>query len=227
MPTLLYAFALFLSCLAALPASAATSEDEQLWVNLTALGSIKGDLVYFAEVQPRIGNGVSRLSQLLIRPAIGWRIAPNLTLYQGYAHVVLPAKGARDRNEERSFQQLSWVHKLGRVELQTRTRFEQRWLSNGDDMGLRLRQFVRLELPLTKKDKGVSAMAWAEEFVALKDTDWGARAGHDQLRVFTGVEVPLKGRSTIELGYMNQTINQTAGRRQMNHIASVTLWLRH
>lgn len=219
--------AAFLAVLPGAPALAATTEDEQMWVNITALGSIKGDLVYFAEVQPRVGNGVSRLSQLLIRPAIGWKITPTLTLYQGYAHVVLPQQGARDRNEERSFQQLSWVHKIGRFELQTRTRLEQRWLSNGNDTGWRLRQFVRGEYPLTDKPKGVAAMAWVEEFVALKDTDWGARKGHDQLRVFTGVEVPLAGRSTIELGYMNQTINQTAGRRQMNHIASITLWLRH
>jgi len=226
MPTLRPLLLALLAFHAARPAAAATATDDQVWVNLTAIGSIKGNLTYFAEVQPRVGESVSRLSNLLLRPAIGWKVTPSLTFYQGYAHVASPRSGAADRNEERLFQQVSWTGQIGRGEIQTRTRLEQRWLSDGDQMGWRLRQMVRLEWPLTDRKKGVAAMGWAEEFVALNDTDWGARAGHDQLRVFAGMEVPLRGRSTVELGYMNQTINQSGGRRQMNHIASVTLWLR-
>ena len=33
-----------------------------------------------------------------------------------------------------------------------------------------------------------------EGFVALNDTDWGARGGFDQLRTFVGAELPLPGR---------------------------------
>ena len=219
---------LLAAALLPLPAAAQTSADEQAWVNITVQGSIKDELVYFAEVQPRFGDGASRLEQLLLRPAIGWKVSPRLTLYQGYAHVILPIAGARNRNEERSFQQVTWnAGQVGPGDLSTRTRLEQRWLSDGDDMGLRLRQMIRYRLPLREDRKGVGLLGWTEPFVALNDTDWGARAGFDQLRTFVGAEVPVGGASTAELGYMNQLIDRGGGVRQVNHIASVTVFVRH
>ncbi|MET0191741.1 MAG: DUF2490 domain-containing protein [Hyphomicrobiaceae bacterium] len=220
---------LFAACAAvlALPAMADTIHDEQAWVNLTAIGSVSGDLVYFAEVQPRFGNG-ARLDQLLLRGAVGWKLSPKVTLYQGYAHVVTAIEGGRDLNEERSFQQLSLA--LGKPvggELSSRTRLEQRWRSNGNDTGWRLREMLRYEHPLKAGRDAVNGLVWTEAFVAFNDTDWGARSGFDQLRTFVGAEVGLPGASTVEIGYLNQTINQTGGRTRMNHAASVTLWYRH
>ena len=209
-------------------ARAATAQDEQFWLNLTAMGSVKDELVYFAEVQPRIGDGVSRVDQALLRGAIGWKFSPSLTLYQGYAHVVLPVEGGKDRNEERSFQQLSWT--LGKPwggELSSRTRLEQRWRSDGDDMGWRLREMVRYEKPLKRGSDAVNALVYAEGFAALNDTDWGARAGFDQLRSFVGAELGLPGQSTVEVGYLNQLIDQRGGDTRINHVASVTLFFRH
>ncbi len=210
------------------PAAARTSEDEQLWVNLTAMGSVKDDLVYFAELQPRIGDGVSRVDQTLLRGALGWKLSPSVTLYQGYAHIILPVEGGKDRNEERSFQQLNWT--LGQPwggELSSRTRLEQRWLSDGEDMGWRLREMLRYEKPLKAGSDAVNALVYAEGFLALNDTDWGARDGFDQLRSFVGAELGLGGGSTVEVGYLNQLINQSGGNRRVNHVASVSLFFRH
>lgn len=209
-------------------ARAETIHDEQAWLNLTAMGPISGDVVYFAELQPRMGDGISRLDQLLLRGAVGVKLSSGATLYQGYAHVVSPVEGGRDINEERSFQQLNLA--LGKPlggELSSRTRLEQRWRSNGRDMGWRLREMIRYEHPLKTGSDAVNALVYAEGFVAFNDTDWGARAGFDQLRSFVGAEVGLPGASTLELGYLNQTIDQTRGRVRMNHVASVTLFYRH
>lgn len=219
---------LCLSLALSTPAMAQTRQDEQLWVNLTAMGSVKDDLVYFAEVQPRVGDGLSRIDQALFRGAIGWKFSPKITLYQGYAHVVVPIEGGKDVNEERSFQQLNWA--LGRPwrgELSSRTRLEQRWRSDGDDMGWRLREMIRYEKPLKPGSDAVNALVYAEGFVALNDTDWGARGGFDQLRSFIGAEVGLPGASTLEIGYLNQVIDQTRGRTRINHVASLTLFFRH
>ncbi len=218
------------ACLALLstPTRAATSEDEQFWLNLTAMGSIKDELVYFAEIQPRLGDGVSRIDQSLFRGAVGWKFSPTLTLYQGYAHVVVPIEGGKDINEERSFQQLSWT--LGKPwggELSSRTRLEQRWRSNGDDMGWRLREMLRYEKPLRANSDAINALVYAEGFAALNNTDWGARSGFDQLRSFVGAEIGLPGASTLEVGYLNQLVNQRAGNQRINHVASVTLFFRH
>ena len=134
-------------------------------------------------------------------------------------------EGARDLREHRSFQQLSWV--MGKPwggEFSTRTRLEQRWRADGDDVGHRLREMVRLEVPVA--DNGLAALGYAEGFLALNDTDWGARSGFDQLRSFVGAEIPVVGKTTIELGYLNQLVNQAGGRRRMNHVLSFALFAR-
>jgi hypothetical protein len=219
---------LALLALSAPPTRAATSEDKQFWLNLTSMGSIKGDLVYFAEIQPRVGDGVSRIDQALFRGALGWKLSPAVTLYQGFAHVVVPVDGGQDVNEERGFQQLNWT--MGKPwggELSSRTRLEQRWRSDGDDMGWRLREMLRYEKPLRAGSEALNALVYAEVFVALNDTDWGARGGFDQLRSFIGAELGLPGASTLEVGYLNQLINQRGGDTRVNHVAAVTLFFRH
>ena len=219
---------LCLSLALSAPAMAQTQQDQQLWINLTAMGSAKADLVYFAEIQPRVGDGLSRIDQALFRGALGWKVSPTITVYQGYAHVVVPIEGGRDVNEERSFQQLNWA--LGRPwrgELSSRTRLEQRWRSDGGDTGWRLREMIRYEKPLRPGSDAVNALVYAEAFVAFNDTDWGARSGFDQLRSFIGAEVGLPGASTLEIGYLNQVVDQTRGRTRINHVASLTLFFRH
>jgi len=225
-PVLAGALALTIFALSA-PARADTAEDEQAWLNVTAMGPISGDLVYFVEVQPRLGEGLTRVDQLLLRGGVGWKLSPSFTLYQGYAHVRTPRDDGPDVDEERSFQQVNWtIGKLLGGELSSRTRLEQRWRNDGDDMGWRLREMLRYETPLKKGSETVNALVWGEAFVALNDTDWGARSGFDQLRSFVGIELALPGASTAEIGYMNQLFDRQGGVTRMNHIASVTLFFR-
>lgn len=207
---------------AALPALAATTEDEQLWLNITAMGPVSGDLLYFAEIQPRFAEGVTKVDQTILRGALGWKLSPTISLYQGYAHISLA-----DRNEERSFQQLSWT--LARPwggELSSRTRLEQRWRSDGDDMGWRVREMLRYEKPLKPGSQAINALVSVEGFAALNSTDWGAKSGFDQLRSFAGAEIALMGKSTMEIGYVNQLVNQRSGNMRVNHVASVGLFFR-
>jgi len=221
---------LALAAACALPggALAQTDHDGQAWVNLTVQGPIHDRLIYFAEVQPRFGGDVTRLDTLLLRPAIGWQVSPRVAVYQGYARVISPVDGGRDRAEHRPFQQVTWVlpSRPG-TELQSRTRLEQRWRNDSGQMGLRLREFVRGEAAFTRDGTGVRALVSAELFWALKDTDWGNRAGFDQLRTFAGVEVPIFGRSTAEIGYLNQLIDRPGPARRINHAAVLNIFIRH
>lgn len=216
-----------LACAWSASALASTTQDDQVWMNLTAMGPISGDVIYFAEVQPRMGDGASRVEQTILRGAIGWKLSPSLSVYQGYAHIMLPSQGGRDVNEERSFQQISWtIGKPWQGELSSRTRLEQRWRSDGGGTGWRLREMLRYEKPLKPGSDAVNALVYAEAFAALNDTDWGQKAGFDQLRSFAGAEIRLMGKSTAELGYLNQYIDQSGGARRVNHIASITLFFR-
>ena len=210
----------------ATPAQADTREDEQVWFQTVAQGKVVDDIVYFAELQPRFGNGVSQLSQMMIRGAVGVKLSSTVSVFQGYANVRTPVTDRADTRENRSFQQINWsLGKPAGVALSSRTRLEQRWLSTGDDMGWRLRQMVRAAVPVKQGSK-VAVLAWVEGFVALNDTDWGARDGLDRLRSFAGLELPLMGKSTVEVGYLNQFVNGANGRDQMDHVAAVNLMLR-
>jgi hypothetical protein len=198
----------------ALPVSAQDAQDGQLWLNTTLFGSVDR-LAFFAEVQPRFGNDISRLDQLILRPAIGWKFGEELTIYQGYARVENTPAGAPAVTEDRSFQQAIWeIGKVEGVKLSSRTRFEQRWLSDGRDTGFRLREMLRASYPLFGEGSGIAAVGWSEIFVALNDTDWRARAGFDRIRTF-------------EIGYINQTVNAAAARVEMDHIISLNLSLRY
>ena len=69
-------------------------------------------------------------------------------------------------------------------------------------------------------------MGWAEGLFGLKSASWGQVTGFDQLRAFAGLEVPLRGSSTVELGYLNQTRDAPGAGVDMAHVASVTFWIR-
>lgn len=210
-----------------LPTSAYAREDAQAWLLVLAQGPVAADVVYFFEVQPRFGNDVSQLSQLLIRPAIGVKLSEKVSVYHGYANVRTPATGRSDTRENRAFQQVNLsLGKPAGVALSSRTRFEQRWLSTGDDVGFRLREMVRAALPVSRDGK-VALLASVEVFVALNDTDWGAHSGLDRVRSFAGVQLPLSGKSTVELGYLNQYVKTAARRDSVDHVAAVNLMLRH
>jgi len=219
--------ALTAALLAASPAAAQVDHDLRGWLNVNAQGRIAGRALFYAEVQPRVGDDLARLRQILLRPAIGYQLTPRVSVWQGYAHVENPQAGPDGPSEDRSYQQLTWIVPAGsRINLQSRTRLEQRWQSNGRDTGWRAREFVRAAFLPAANPKGVAPLVWSELFWALDDTDWGARSGFDQIRLFGGVDVPVSGKLRGEIGYLNQIVNQRAGRTAMNHVASLTLYWR-
>jgi hypothetical protein len=205
-----------------LPAAAHADEDTQLWSLNAAQGRV-GDVVVYAEVQPRFTDGPERLGQLLLRPAVGVQIGPRTTALVGYAYVRTEPLGGRATDEHRFWQQVAWpVVAAGRLAVTARTRLEQRTVVGADDLGWRLRQQLRATHPLAGK---VAAVAWTEPFYTFNATDWGQRKGLDQVRTFAGVAVPVAPRLTAEPGYMNQTVFRR-GEDRSNHVASLNLLYR-
>jgi len=218
---------LTLACLAsaslAAPAVAADN-DTQAWGAALANGPVRGDLFLWLEGQGRATDDVGGGSQFIVRPAIGARIAPDAHAVVGYAYVRTAPETGRTTNEHRIWQQVQFApvrHAGGAPKVISRTRLEQRMFEGRDDTGWRLRQLVRFQTPISGDGK-VLAIAFAEGFVNVNTTDWGARDGLDQVRTFVGVGFPIASGLRLEPGYLNQYVVRR-GEDRVNHVFSATL----
>jgi hypothetical protein len=210
---------MFVTCAA--PARAA-DDDFQAWQQVIANTKLSQGVTGTLEVQPRFTDDASRLGQLLIRPSIGFQIVDKTILSLGYAYVRTSPETGAVTDENRLWQQLIFpiASRDGLFTVTGRTRLEQRFRNDGDEMGWRLRQQVRLVIPLAKS--GWQGIAWSEGFFNLNDTDWGARSGIDRWRNFAGLGIPLREGVVLEPGYLNQYVNRTGG-DQVDHVLSLTL----
>ena len=150
---------------------------------------------------------------VIVRPGVGVSITPWLSAWVGYAWVPVFNDAAGERTDEhRIWQQLILAPKLPELGLsfQSRTRFEQRFGENGDDVGFRLRQFVRANWqPDDSFPVGIAF--WDEIFIGLNETDWGAPQGFDQNRIFIGPFIKANKWVRLEAGYLYVFVNREAG----------------
>lgn len=203
----------------AAPASA-NEEDANIWLAQTATVNLGDDMTLSLEAQERFTNDASRVGQLLVRPAIGYRLDSTTTVSLGYAYVHTDPLAGAASDEHRIFQQLSTrLAGDGRgVTVTARTRLEQRFFEGQDGTGWRLRQQLRLTAPLVGKAR---LAVWTEPFIGLNQTSF-QRDGIGLWRNFAGLSVPLDRGLTIEPGYLNQQVRRV-GRDRTDHVASLTL----
>lgn len=198
----------------------AVEQDGQVWLLTTARGAIQGPWKLYLEAQPRLdGSGVR---QLILRPAVGYQVTRLWSLWQGYGWT---PSFDEFRDEQRSFQQSLVEMPRGRlpVALVNRTRLEQRWIENSEGTAWRLRHMLRLVYPLDM-DGTWALAAYDEPFVALNSIQGGARSGFDQNRAFLGLSRSLAEGLRLEVGYLNQLVNQPSGETDLlRHVALV--WL--
>jgi hypothetical protein len=204
------------------PVAHADDDDFQTWQQVIAGTKLSNGAFGALEVQSRFTDDSSHLGQYLIRPSIGFTLFDQTVFSLGYAYVRTSPETGADTYENRPWQQLAFP--IAAVKdtftLSNRTRFEQRLRNDGDDVGLRLRQQIRLAVPLGSA--GWQAIGWSEVFFNLNSTDWGVQSGLDRWRNFVGVNIPLRNGVVFEPGYLNQFVNRSAG-DQIDHVLSATL----
>ncbi len=195
-------------------ARAATEHDGQLWFPLYNRLHLPSNFRGWVEVNPRFGDNVSEIDQLLLRPAIGYQVSPSFSVWQGYAWVT--NYEPRFRDEHRLYQQLSYRRSLSRVRIFSRTRFEERFIRNAIGTALRAREMVRSDIPFGP-NKHWALVIYDEVFVNVNTIRNGPNSGFDQNRFFIGVNRRLNDSLSVDFGYQNQAIN-TKGPNTMNHI---------
>lgn len=204
---------------------AETDEDGRFWLNLNAQGAMSNQSFgWYMEVQPRWREEGEAFDTLIIRPAIFYKLNDSSSLWLGYGNVQTHPAGQSTKTEHRLWQQyLHNFEPMHGIKLQSRTRFEQRRLEQASETGYKLRQMLRVTKAI-EDAPSIYLAAWDEFFVYLNDTNWGAKQGFDQNRLFLGVGAKLNPSFVLEAGYLNQYVN-TKHTNAMNHVLSTTLTL--
>ena len=164
-------------------------------------------------------------TQSIVRPGIGWMLNDRSTVWAGYGWISTSALSGLEFDEHRIWQQWTCSKDFENWKLGFRSRFEQRFVETGDDLGLRFRQFFRATHKLPTLPK-LTLVWWDEIFYHLNDTDWGAQSGFNQNRAFAGVGYKHSPncRWRVEIGYLNQVIEVPFASDRNNHILSLNFF---
>ncbi len=168
------------------------------------------------EIQYRNFNFLGDTEQLLLRTGLGYNLTDsNNNILLGYAFIynepyLTNSDLKTNFNEHRVYQQFITRQSFGRLSLQHRYRFEQRFLE--DDFRLRLRYFLSLNFALNKPkmaDNTFYVSAYNEIFANTQQNYF------DRNRLYGGIGYRFTSKLRTEIGVMNQT-NATVFRNQLN-----------
>ena len=115
-------------------AGSTVKQDSQLWAPIYLTVPLSTSFIGYMEVNPRFGDDVSELSQLILRPAIGYKLTDHLSLWQGYAWVGNYQPSFIEEN--RLFQQLLYKETFPFLKVTSRSRLEERFIEHTDGTAL-------------------------------------------------------------------------------------------
>lgn len=176
---------------------------------------LNSKLNWHHEIQHRNYNLFGELEQLLIRTGLGYDLNGDNNILLGYGfidsrNIIIDSSETLKINEHRIYQQFISKQAIGKINIQHRYRFEQRFIE--DDFKLRYRYFLSLRIPLLKTNKKYYISAYNELFIN------GTRENiFDRNRIYGGLGYSLNSNIKLELGYMNQVF-KTSSRDQVNII---------
>lgn len=206
-----------------LPAHADTEQDGRYWFSVYAQGKLPAEQFYWSmDMQPRWRNEGQHFDQLILRPAVFYKVDQKSSVWLGYDTVVSHPDGQSAQRESRLWEQFQYqFDAVADLTFTSRTRLEQRRREDFQDIGHRWRQMVRMTTPVPGHPQW-SWVASNELFIQLNQTAWGARRGIDQNRFFIGAQWRFSDVSNLESGYLHQYVNTRTVDRE-NHVWMTTL----
>lgn len=209
----------FLVCISASPALA-QAQDEQLWIKLGASVKLSDNLDLELETNQRLSSDRDGLYESQYLAALGLEIANGVTLTGGVNRVVERSDGKTTATEWRPRQQISFpIAKIGPGDLAGRVRLEQRFRSDSNDVGHRVRPEISYALPLRKS---LELELAHESYFNLNSTDFQG-SGHDRMRNSAALSFPIAKSLKGEVGYMNQYRFNGDDRDLMEHALTTGL----
>ena len=198
-------------------------DDFGIWAPVIINAPITKKVKGYFEVNPRIQENGTHINQLLVRPALGYKLNENLSIWQGYGWVTnyLP----RFFREQRIWQQILHEKEFPKFTLINRLRLEERFMQNVEGVNLRTRYMLKGIYPIGKR-KIWGIVMYDELFINLVSHFGGPQAGIDQNRFFVGLNRKINDNLTVEGGYQMQYINLNGPSiDKLNHIALINLYV--
>ena len=216
----LLAAAPLLAALAISPVRAASDGDSELRLIVSADHDLGNGLSLDIGAQLRLTEDMSRVGLLRFQGGLGVALAPGIAAEIGYDHSRQLPEGRDPYAVHRFTEALNYVLiRDGGLRLDGRTRLEQMLFSNSSERRHRLRQRLRLSVPLAGEGR-LRGVVYGEAWVSLKGRP-GAGSGIEQWRGYAGLALPVARGSTLQTGYMHKI--DMAGRNRANHIVEVSL----
>ncbi|MBB5397527.1 DUF2490 domain-containing protein [Mucilaginibacter sp. AK015] len=190
------------------------------------------------DAQFRSANHYDYLQNVLLRPSVNYYFDNNKMAALGYAYISannhLPTGAKTFRPESRIWQQLIINTKISKAAtLQHRLRLEQRFLGNTTNktdhyFAQRVRYFARAVVPLKKAEtftKGPFVGLQNEVMVNVQNNHKVNNHFFDQNRAYAAVGYRVHKKADVEVGYLNQFVQQTAG-TYFNHVLQAAIYTR-
>lgn len=205
---------------------AGAEEDGGYWFNLHMQGDLPiQDWGWSMDTNPRYRNEGKHIDSLYLRPAVLYKLSSHTSLSLGHDTIIGHPAGKSAYRETRWYEQFQYqFDPISTVAFSNRTRLEERRRGGFQNTGHRLRQMLKVSIPL-KQHPTLSVVVSDELFINLNDTDWGARHGIDQNRIFIGGNWKFNKHGYLEAGYLNQLVNKATVNLE-NHVISATLGFR-
>lgn len=178
----------------------------ELWTSASILESFSKDsrFKYYLEPQLRFIDNTYKFNQALMQGGFGYQLKPDVLLLGGLGYILTKSNSGNMFHEDRIWEQISWTMPVS-INLISRTRLEQRKLTNNSQMAYRLRERLFARIPFLHWNKHSLAM-FDEVFFNLNRPDWVAPHFFAQNRAFIGIGTSLSNTTVIDIGYLNQYI---------------------
>jgi len=164
--------------------------DIQSWTQILTTISLDPERRWFAslDVQPRMGNNISELERLFIRPGLGYNINARVAVAMGYAWTpaYINASYEHDfRDENRLWQTIAYSHDDWGLTWQHRLRQEQRFIQDSSGTSHRTQYVLRGSYSLHELPEW-GLTSFGQILVNENSVDRGPKAGFDRTRLFFG-----------------------------------------
>ncbi|MEI9814407.1 MAG: DUF2490 domain-containing protein [Acidobacteriota bacterium] len=185
----------------------------------------------------RAGMG-SVWQQLLLRPAVNYQLTKKISLSTGYTYLYTYPFGdhppARGNPEHRWHEQLTYTHRVRKMDWQHRFRWDHRFIGQVP-AGLDHATSYRYENRLRYQFRTGIPIRWGDgrNYIALYDEvmfNFGKNVDRnvfDQNRAFIGLGRNLNDTTRVEAGYLEQDTHRRGGELYLrNHTFQITLFSR-